>query len=194
MSALADRNRPKGWLRLIAPALAFALLGLASIWLPQLLGNGKDLAQLTFNGEVAPVLLLALLLLKPLATVMCLGSGAPGGLFTPSLTLGALLGSVLGYAWTWLWPGSPPGLFALVGAGAVIAATTQGPISAVVLMIELSGHDRSFVAPLLIAVASATLVARTIDSRSIYDARLTDEELAAREKLREPPSLDSANI
>jgi H+/Cl- antiporter ClcA len=194
MIALADRNRPKGWLRLIAPALAFALLGLASIWLPQLLGNGKDLAQLTFNGEVAPVLLLALLLLKPLATVMCLGSGAPGGLFTPSLTLGALLGSVLGYAWTWLWPGSPPGLFALVGAGAVIAATTQGPISAVVLMIELSGHDRSFVAPLLIAVASATLVARTIDSRSIYDARLTDEELAAREKLREPPSLDSANI
>jgi CIC family chloride channel protein len=61
-------------------------------------------------------------------------------------------------------------------------------------MIELTGHDRSFVAPLLIAVASATLVARTIDSRSIYDARLTDEELAERGKLREPPSLDRANI
>ncbi|VTZ50773.1 Voltage gated chloride channel family protein [Methylocella tundrae] len=189
MIALADRARPKGWLRLVVPSFVLALLGAASIWFPQLLGNGKDLAQLTFNGEVAPPLLLALLLLKPIATAMCLGSGAPGGLFTPSLTLGALLGAVLGHLSTWLFPGVPSGLCALIGAGAVIAATTQGPISAVVLMIELTGHDRTFIAPLLVAAITATIVSRTIDSRSIYDARLTDEELAEREKLREPASI-----
>lgn len=188
MVALADRNRPTGWQRLIAPAAVFGLLGLLSIPFPQLLGNGKDVSQLTFNGEVAPILLITLLLLKPIATGFCLGSGAPGGLFTPSLTFGALLGALLGHAWTWLWPGVPPGLFAVVGAGAVLAATTQGPISAVVLMVELTGHDRAFMVPLVVAVVTATLVSRTIEARSIYDARLTDEQLAERQKLRQPAS------
>lgn len=183
--AWADRGRPKGWLRLAAPLLAFGLLGLVSIPFPQLLGNGKELAQLTFNGALTPMLLLALLALKPLATLVCFGSGGPGGLFTPSLTFGALLGSVLGYAWTWLWPGAPLGLFAIVGAGAVVAATTQGPISAVVLMMELTGRDRTFIVPMLVAVVVATLIARTMDPRSIYDARLTDAQLAERQEQRE---------
>ena len=186
MIAWADRNKPSGWRRLLAPALAMLVLGLVSIWFPQLLGNGKDITQLAFTGQVAPALLLALLFLKPAATVMCFGSGAPGGLFTPSLALGALLGGVLGDAWSWLWPGISPGLFAVIGAAAVLAATTQGPISAVVLMMELTGRDRSFIVPLLLAVAIATLVARTIEPRSIYDARLTDEQVRARQKLREP--------
>ena len=132
--ALADRNRPKGPLRLIAPTLAFGVLGWVSIAFPQLLGNGKDLAQLAFDGAVAPKLMLALLVLKPLSTLIGFGSGAPGGLFTPSVTFGALLGVALGYLWTWICPGAPLGLFAIAGAGAVLAATTQGPISAAVLM------------------------------------------------------------
>jgi H+/Cl- antiporter ClcA len=135
------------------------------------------------------MLIVALLLMKPIATISCLGSGAPGGLFTPSLTLGALLGGTLGYAWTLIWPGAPLGLFAVIGAGAVLAATTQGPISAAVLMIELTGHDRAFLLPMLIAIVTATLVARTIDPRSIYDARLTDEELVERQVARQPSAL-----
>jgi H+/Cl- antiporter ClcA len=63
---------------------------------------------------------------------------------------------------------------------------TQGPISAVVLMMELTGRDRSFIVPLLLAVTTATLVSRTIEPRSIYDAHLTDEEVEARLKAREP--------
>jgi H+/Cl- antiporter ClcA len=183
----ADRNKPRGWRRLAAPLLGLGLLGAVSIWFPQLLGNGKDISQLAFTNHVAPALVLALLALKPAAIVLCVRSGAPGGLFTPSLTVGALLGAVLGHAWTWFWPGVPPGLFALLGAAAVLAATTQGPISTVVLMMELTGRDRSFIVPMLLAVASATLVARTIEPRSIYDARLTDEEVEARQKARELP-------
>ena len=187
MVSWADRHRPQGWWRLVAPIVGLGLLGVVSIWFPQLLGNGKDISQLAFAGQVAPALLLTIFVLKPAMVVLCMSSGAPGGLFTPSLTVGAMLGGVLGYAWSFLWPGVPPGLFALLGAGAVLAATTQGPISSVVLLMELTGHDRSFILPLLIAACSATLVARSIETRSIYDARLTDDEIAARQKLRDRP-------
>jgi H+/Cl- antiporter ClcA len=186
MIAWADRNKPKGWRRILAPVLALGGLGLLSVRFPQLLGNGKDISQLAFVNDVTPGLLLALLFLKPVATGLCLGSGVPGGLFTPSLTFGAMLGGVLGHVWSSLWPGVPPGLFAVVGGAAVLAATTQGPLSTVVLMMELTGRDRSVIVPLLLAVATATLVARTIEPRSIYDARLTDEQIEARQRARDP--------
>jgi len=186
--AWADRSRPRGWKRLVAPIFVLGLLGLGSIEFPQLLGNGKDVSALAFTGRVAPLLLLTLVFLKPAATVLCLGSGAPGGLFTPSLTLGALLGGLLGYGWSLVWPGEPLGAFAIVGAAAVLAATTQGPISAVVLIMELTGHDRSLITPLILAVAAATLVSRTVEPRSIYEARLTDAEIRDRRAARDAPS------
>jgi CIC family chloride channel protein len=188
--AWADRNKPRGWRRFAAPVFTLSLLGVLSIWFPELLGNGKDIVELTFANRMAAPLVLALLVLKPAASVFCLRSGAPGGLFTPSLALGALLGAALGHGWSFAWPGVPPGLFAIIGGAAVVAATTQGPISAVVLMMELTGGDRSFIVPLVLAVATATLVSRTIEMRSIYDARLTDEEVVARRKPLDlsPPS------
>jgi chloride channel protein, CIC family len=183
--AWGDRHRPRGRWRVGAPVLGLTLLGMVSIHFPQLLGNGRDVAQLAFTGQVAPLLLLALMLLKPAATLLCLSTGAPGGLFTPSLAFGALLGGVLGYPWSHLWPGVPPGLFAVLGAAAVLAATTQGPLSAIVLMVELTGHARAFIVPLLLVVTIATLVARTIEQRSIYDARLSDAEVLERQQQRE---------
>lgn len=187
----ADHNRPEGWRRVLAPVVVFGALGAASIAFPQLLGNGHDVSQLAFAGQVAPWLLLILLVLRPLATVMSVRSGAPGGLFTPSLTVGALLGGLLGHVWSAFWPGVPPGMFALLGAGALLAATTQGPISTVVLLMEMTGRDRSFIAPLLLVVAAATLVSRSIESRSVYDARLTDEEVEARRLARELPGVQA---
>jgi CIC family chloride channel protein len=183
--AWADRNKPTGWQRFIAPMGVLGTIGVVSIWFPEILGNGREIAQLAFDGSVAPALVCVLLVLKPAATVMCMRSGTPGGLFTPSLSAGALLGALLGYLWSFVWPGVPPGLFALIGAGAVLAATTQGPISSVILMMELTGRDRSFVVPLLLAVVGATVVARTIEQRSIYEARLTDAQIAERHELRE---------
>ncbi len=187
MVTWADRHRPQGWQRYTLPVIVMTSIGVVSIWFPQILGNGKDVSELAFTGKVAPVLFLILLLLKPAATLLCMRSGAPGGMFTPSLTAGAMLGGVLGHAWSYLWPGVPPGLFALLGAGAVLAATTQGPISAVVLMLELTGRDRSFILPLLLIVCTATIVSRTIEPRSIYDARLSDAELRERQRLRDLP-------
>ena len=184
----ADKGKPRGWRRFIAPAIVLGLLGAVSVEFPELLGNGKDLSQLLFAGRVGIWLLLALLFFKPIATILCMRSGVPGGLFTPSLTFGALLGAALGHAWTMLWPGAPPGFFALLGAGAVLAATTQGPISAVVLMMELTGRDRSFVLPLILIAALSALISRSIEPRSIYDARLSDEQIKSRQNMREQES------
>ena len=185
--AWADHHRPKGLWRVGAPVLALPMLGALSIGFPQLLGNGRDVAQLAFTGQVALPTLLTLLVLKPAATLLCLGSGTPGGLFTPSLAVGALLGGVLGTVWSGVWPGVPPGLFAVLGAAAMLAATTQGPISAIVLMMELTEQARASIVPMMLIVALATLVARTIEPRSVYDARLSDAEVEKRQHQRDAP-------
>ncbi len=70
----------------------------------------------------------------------------------------------------------------------MLAATTQGPISAIVLIMELTGYARGAIVPLLIVVTLATLVARTIEPRSIYDARLSDEQVRDRQKARDNAS------
>jgi CBS domain-containing protein len=108
-----------------------------------------------------------------------LGSGAPGGLFTPTVTYGALLGGLLGHFGARIWPGLPVGSCALLGAGAVLAATTQGPVSAVALTLELTQRIDARTVPLLLAVAGASLVTRALDDRSIYSARLRLRESAA---------------
>ena len=121
-----------------------------------------------------------------MATVASVASGAPGGLFTPSLAAGALAGAALGELWLQVHPGGGIGLFALLGAGAMLAATTQGPISSLVLMMELTGQARAFALPMLTAIVIATVTARLIEWRSVYEARLTDEEVGKRLQAREP--------
>jgi H+/Cl- antiporter ClcA len=184
--AWADRNKPTNWRRLVAPVVVLGLTGVVAGHFPQILGNGQDISELAFTARVAPAVFVWIFFLKPLATIFAVRSGTPGGLFTPSLTVGAMLGGALGYLWSLAWPGAPLGLYALVGASAVLAATTQGPISTVVLIMEMTNHARSFIVPVLLAVVTATLVSRLIEPRSIYDARLTDEQVRARLATRQP--------
>jgi CIC family chloride channel protein len=121
-----------------------------------------------------------------LQRVASVASGAPGGLFTPSLAAGALAGTALGELWLQIHPGGDIGLYALLGAGAMLAASTQGPISSLVLMMELTGQARAFALPMITAIVIATVTARLIEWRSVYEARLTDEEVAERLLAREP--------
>jgi H+/Cl- antiporter ClcA len=171
--AAANHARPtRRVARVLAPIVAFSVLGALALQYPQLLGNGKELAQAVFVGKLSVGLLAVLLVLKPLVTAGCLGSGAPGGLFTPTLALGVIFGALLGHAWNELWPGSAIGSYALVGGGAVLAAAMQGPLSATVLIIELTHSSGTLTVPLLLAAGLATVVARLLGTPSIYSARL----------------------
>jgi CIC family chloride channel protein len=157
---------------LIAPVAAFGVLALIGLAYPQLFGNGKDMAHDAFLGSDGLVLLLALFALKPLVTALCLGSGASGGLFTPTLSTGAVLGGAAGIAWSLLWPGSPAGAYALVGAAAMLGAAMQAPLAGLALIMELTHGGFAIMIPLVLATVTATVVARHIDGYSIYSARL----------------------
>jgi CIC family chloride channel protein len=167
---------PSGWMRLAAPIAVFAAIGLVAIAYPQILGNGKNIVQLSLTARLSVALLAVLLVLKPLATAACLGSGAPGGLFTPTLAYGVLLGGLLGEAWAQIWPGAPLGSYAIVGGAAVLGAAMQGPLAAVVLLLELTHRADSLMVPILLAVVEATVLARVLGAPSIYSARLTAGE------------------
>jgi CIC family chloride channel protein len=169
----AGALRPqRGWLRFAAPAAAFMALALVSLRYPQLLGNGKGIVQLGALGRLSLGLMVVLFVLKPLATAACLGSGSPGGLFTPTLTIGVLLAGILGSIWGHIWPGATLGSYAVIGGGAFLAAAMQGPLSGVVLVLELTRNFDSLMAPTLLAVTEATVIARRLGAPSIYSARL----------------------
>jgi CIC family chloride channel protein len=82
----------------------------------------------------------------------------------------------------------PVGLCAIIGAGAVLSATARGLMSTVVLMMELTGQARSFVLPLLLAATAATMISRSIEPKSIYEARLSDDQTQARQRLASAPT------
>jgi H+/Cl- antiporter ClcA len=155
----------------VAPILVFAGLGALSIWIPEILGNGKNVVEEAFGSQLGIGLLCWLLLLRPLATAMCLKSGAPGGLFTPTMTFGALMGGLLGEGWSYMAPATSKDSYAIVGAGAMLASSSQGPLSSIVFMLELTNHTDTLIVPLLIAVAGATLVGRKLEVHSIYSVR-----------------------
>jgi H+/Cl- antiporter ClcA len=158
--------------RVVVPLLVFTALGLLAIQYPQLLGNGKNLVQITFAAQLTIGLVAVLLVLKPLATAACLGAGAPGGLLTPTLAAGVLFGALLGKGWSLVWPGAPLGSYAIIGGAAVLAAAMQGPLAAVVLLLELTRSADGLMVPVLLAVAGATVVVRRLGAPSIYSARL----------------------
>ncbi|GJD48661.1 Voltage-gated ClC-type chloride channel ClcB [Methylobacterium crusticola] len=177
--ASADAHRPSGLSAALAPVLVLALLGAAATLLPQVLGNGKDVAERAFTGGIAWPLLALLVVGKPLATAACLGCGAPGGLFTPTVAFGAVFGGLLAVGWDLVWPGAGAGPCALVAATALLAAATQGPVSSVVLMLELTRRLDSLMVPVLVAVAGAMLVARVLEPRSLYACRIREGRAAA---------------
>ncbi len=154
------------------PIATMAVVGACAVWLPQVLGNGYD----TVNGALLGSLPLTLLLLLPFAklgaTAVASASGVPGGLFTPSLFFGALLGGGYGHLAAAVWPGSaPPGAYALLGMGAVLAGTTHASVSAVLIIFELTG-DYGLILPLMLAAVLATGVSRRLEKESLYTAAL----------------------
>jgi H+/Cl- antiporter ClcA len=144
--------------------LVFGLIGLAAMPFPALPGNGRGPIQLGLDGTLGIGVAAALLALKVLATTGALRAGADGGLLTPGMTIGALLGVLLGGAWSLAWPsGGGHGAYALVGATAFLSVSMRMPITAIVLGFELTRADDDFALPVLVAVAGAMAMARLCD-------------------------------
>jgi H+/Cl- antiporter ClcA len=161
----ARTGRPRSWRLPLATVVAFAALGALAIPYPELLGNGKGPTQLALSGSLGIGTAFALLLLKPAVTAACLRSGADGGLLTPSLATGALLGAVTGLLWTLLWPGTPLGACALVAAAAMLAVTQRAPLCAIVLVLEFTHTGLTLLVPILVAVTAATGTANRLGRR-----------------------------
>ncbi len=167
-----SHHRVSGLKSIPASLIAFGILGLIGLKYPQLFGNGQGMAHDAFVGSGSAALLLALMLLKPIMTALCLSSGASGGLLTPTLSTGAVLGGFLGVAWSQIWPGTPIGAYALVGAAAMIGASMQAPITGLALVLELTHGGFALMVPIIAATVIATALTRHIDGYSIYSARL----------------------
>ncbi|HZP05977.1 MAG TPA: chloride channel protein [Terracidiphilus sp.] len=164
----SKEHKPQGWRVAVLPVVVFTMLGALAIPFPQLLGNGRNVVQLAFDEKMSVALLGWLLVLRPLATMLVLRAGVPGGLFTPTMTFGALSGALLGEAWNHLAHAVDERGAVLLGTGAVLAACTQAPISSVVFMLELTGRAGSLIAPLLIAVCGAVWIFRQFETKTTY--------------------------
>ncbi|MGP8471592.1 chloride channel protein [Burkholderia sp. PR2] len=160
LTTRARADAPKGRLLPVLSLINFAVIGVLAMWFPQLLGNGKGPASLGFVGTLTLGLAATLLVLKVLIEAGSLRAGAEGGLLTPGLANGALLGVVLGAVWSLVWPGASIGGCALIGATAFLAASMQMPITAVVLLLEFTRVNHDSLVPMLLAVAGSLVAYR----------------------------------
>lgn len=161
------------WPEPVKVGIGGAGIGLVGIFFPEIFGVGYDTISSALNGTILWQLALALIFLKIFSTSLSLGSGGSGGIFAPSLFLGAVLGSFYGSVIAYYFPSLEinSGAYALVAMGAVVAAATHGPIAAILIIFEMSG-DYKIILPLMITSIIATLLAMRLKEESIYTLKL----------------------
>ncbi len=155
------------------PALGGLLLGIIAIFYPQILADGYDTIKLTLYGNIGIGLILILIVAKLAATSLTLGSGNSGGIFAPSLFMGAVAGGAYGMLIHTIFPGitATPGAYALVGMAGMVAAATHAPMTALLIIFEMTS-DYRIILPLMVTVVFAALVAGKLFPQSIYTVKL----------------------
>jgi len=167
---LFERLRFPGPIKTVIGGAAVGIIGISA---PQVFGVGYEAITQALTGNMVWQFMLALVVLKMLAVSLTIGSGGSGGVFAPSLYIGAMLGGGVGTLVQILWPTSTAGVgaYALVGMGAVVAAGTHAPITAIIIIFELTG-DYKIILPLMISCIIATLLATRLQHASIYTIKL----------------------
>lgn len=155
------------------PLVGGLLVGTLGIWFPHIFGVGYDAIDLALAEKMSGLFLLSLIFVKLAATSISLGAGGSGGIFAPSLFLGAMTGGFLGTVVHQFWPSftAGPGAYATVGMGALVSATTHAPLTAMIIIFEMTG-DYQIIPPLMAACVISTIVASRIQSSSIYTEKL----------------------
>lgn len=159
---------------IVKPGIGGLLIGLIGLYFPQVFGVGYEVIENSVKGAgFGLYLIVALVFLKIIATSITLGSGGSGGIFAPSLFIGALLGESFGQFIGQILPGTviPPGAFALVGMASVFAGTSFAPISAILLLFEMTGNYK-ILPPLMITCVISAILVRWLAKNSIYTFKL----------------------
>lgn len=147
--------------------------GLLLLYIPELTGGGIGIIPNVTNGNYSATILLLIFLGRVLTTLLCFGSGAPGGIFAPMLALGTLFGYAFGLTAAALLPGLhiEPGMFAIAGMGALFAATVRAPITGILLVIEMT-NNYYLILPLIITCLGAVIIAQMLGGQPIYSQLL----------------------
>jgi CIC family chloride channel protein len=164
------RRQPR-WTHFLQPGVAGLLVGLIGfVGFPQVMGPGYEVIDQAMHGQFAWKMLLALALLKLLATTLSFSSGTPGGMFAPTLFVGAMLGACVGSFEKLYFPhftGSV-GSYALVGMGVLFAGFLRAPLTSVFMVLEVSGNY-SIVLPVILANTIAYLLSRSLQPTPIFE-------------------------
>ena len=163
---------------LIKPAMGGLLVGVIGLKFPQIFGVSYETMDAGLTNQMGLWLAFVLIFAKILGTSLTLGSGGSGGIFAPSLFLGAMTGNVVGTFFKNIFQNSmsspdafSPGAFSLVGMGAVVAGATHAPITAIVIIFELT-NDYKIILPLMLSCIIASLMTVGIHKQSIYTLKL----------------------
>ncbi|MDQ2909025.1 MAG: chloride channel protein [Candidatus Eremiobacteraeota bacterium] len=158
---------------LLKAAVGFGAVGVIGIWYPQVFGVGYNHVDAMLASHVPAGHSLVLAVLKPLATSLTLGAGGSGGVFAPSLYTGAMLGNAFGHVVHDLFPRwtATSAAYGLVGMAAVFAAAAEAPITAIMIVFEMS-NDYTIILPLMVCTVIATLIGRRLLGYTIYELKL----------------------
>jgi len=150
------------------------LMGVIIIFAPHVFGVGYETINMALSGKLIWYGAILLIFIKLLATSMTIGSGGSGGIFAPSLFLGAVTGSAFGKLANFLFPNitAHSGAYAMVGMGAVVAGATHAPITSILILFELTG-DYKIILALMVACTISTIMAKKLYNESIYTLKLT---------------------
>ena len=154
-------------------ALGGLITGVVALLFPQILGSGFPAIDLALMGDMSWGLMFLLIFFKILGTATTLGSGGAGGTFAPSLFLGAMAGGVFGTLAHGVFPGTAaaPGAYSIVGMGAVVSATTHGPLSAVLILFEMTDNYR-IILPLMLTCIISFAASSLMMKESIFTMKL----------------------
>lgn len=156
------------WLQPVVGGLTVGLMG----WfLPEVLGVGYNYVEKVLNGDLVLMAVAALAVLKIIATAVCYGSGNAGGIFGPSLFIGAMIGGSVGSVAHWLLPAytAEPGAYALVGMGTAFAGIIRTPLTSVIMIFEVT-RDYTIIVPLMISNLIAFFISYRLQKEPIYEA------------------------
>ena len=172
--------------------MAGLIIGVIGLKFPQIMGAGYEYMDQAMHGQFLWRTLLALALLKVLATTLSISSGAPGGMFAPSLFIGAMVGAAVGTVQHHFFPGAagPVGAYALVGMGTLFAGFLRVPMTSVFMVLEVSGNY-SIILPVIISNTIAYVIGRRFQETPIFDVMTREEglDLPSMEEGREQTAL-----